>query len=961
MVLNLLHWRSLSSSYLLKPTPPLFRFSFAFPFTNLSSFSNKQFIKNTSKHNSSNPKVTSFLRLFDLCRNIENLKPLGSVLIVRDLMRDEYVVAEFIISCFHLGAPELALSAFEAIEKPSVFLQNLMIRRLCDHGLFEDVLCVYLKCRVLGCPSDDFTFPFVIKACSALGAVWIAEGVHCIVLRTGFEENLVIQTALVDFYAKTGRMVKARLVLDKISQPDLVTWNALISGYSLNGFDKEVFEVLRQILEMGLKPNVSTFASIIPLCTRMKCLDIGKSIHGFVVKSGFSSDEFLTPALISMYAGGGNLFIARDLFDSAAEKNVVIWNSMISAYAQNQKSSEAFKMFQQMLKANMQPNVVTFVSIIPCCENSANFWYGKSLHAHVMKYRLDSQLSVATALLSMYAKLGDLNSADFIFYQMPRRNLLSWNSMISGYGHNGLWEASMDAFCDMQFEGFDPDAISIVNILSACSKLEAILLGKAAHAFSFRKEFDSILNISNALLAFYSDCGKLSSSFKLFQKMPLRNAISWNTLISGCVHNGDTKKAVALLHKMQQEKMELDLVTLISIIPICRVAENLIQGMTLHGYAIKTGFACDVSLVNALISMYFNCGDINAGKFLFEVMPWRSIVSWNALITGYRFHYLQNEVMASFCQMIGEGQKPNYVTLLNLLPSCRTLLQGKSIHAFAVRTGVIVETPIITSLISMYARFENINSFIFLFEMGGKEDIALWNAIMSVYVQTKNAKESVTFFFISNALIDLFARCGNISIAKKIFEGLSSKDAVSWSTMINGYGLHGDSEAALALLSQMRLSGMKPDGITYASVLSACSHGGFIDQGWMIFNSMVEEGVPRRMEHYACMVDLLGRTGQLNEAYDFVEKLPCKPSVSLLESLLAACIIHGNVKLGEKICSLLFELDPKNSGSYVMLYNIYAAAGRWMDANRVRSDMEERQLRKIPGFSLVEGNRYPVE
>ncbi|RVX21290.1 putative pentatricopeptide repeat-containing protein [Vitis vinifera] len=209
--------------------------------------------------------------------------------------------------------------------------------------------------------------------------------------------------------------------------------------------------------------------------------------------------------------------------------------------------------------------------------------------------------------------------------------------------------------------------------------------------------------------------------------------------------------------------------------------------------------------------------------------------------------------------------------------------------------------------------------------MGGKEDIALWNAIMSVYVQTKNAKESVTFFcellharvepdyitflslisacvqlsslnlsnsvmayviqkgfdkhiVISNALIDLFARCGNISIAKKIFEGLSSKDAVSWSTMINGYGLHGDSEAALALLSQMRLSGMKPDGITYASVLSACSHGGFIDQGWMIFNSMVEEGVPRRMEHYACMVDLLGRTGQLNEAYDFVEKLPCKPS-----------------------------------------------------------------------------------
>ena len=325
---------------------------------------------------------------------------------------------------------------------------------------------------------------------------------------------------------------------------------------------------------MGLKPNVSTLVSIIPLCTRLKCYDIGKSIIGFVIKSGFSSDLILTPALISMYADDGNLFVARNLFDSASEKNVVIWNAMISAYAQNQKFSEAFKMFQQMLQANIQPNMVTFVSVIPCCENPDNFGYGKSLHAHVMKYMLDSQLSVATALLSMYAKLGDLNSAEFIFYQMPRRNILSWNSMISGYGYNGLSEASLAAFCGMQVEGFDPDAISIISILSACSKLEAILLGKAAHAFSFRKGFDSNVNISNALLAFYSDCGQLSSCFKLFLKTALRDVISWNTLISGCVHNGDTEKAVALLYEMQREECKLDLVTLISIIPICSMTEN---------------------------------------------------------------------------------------------------------------------------------------------------------------------------------------------------------------------------------------------------------------------------------------------------------------------------------------------------------------------------------------------------
>ncbi|KAF8405029.1 hypothetical protein HHK36_009925 [Tetracentron sinense] len=411
--------------------------------------------------------------------------------------------------------------------------------------------------------------------------------------------------------------------------------------------------------------------------------------------------------------------------------------------SKNGKSNEAFEMFGLMIQANMHPNMITFVSIIPSFDNPSSIWYGESVHACGIKYGLEHQISVVTALVSMYAKIGDLGSAQFLFDRMPEKNLLSWNSMVSGYVRNGLWDLGLAAFREMQFEEFVPDAISIVSILTACNRLEDTLLGKSAHAFGLRKGFDSNLNVSNALLAFYSDFSQLPSSIKLFHKMAIRNVVSRNTWISGSVRNGKTGDAVALLRQMQQESVEFDLVTMISVLPSYCETENLVQGMAVHGHAIRTGYGSDISLVNALISMYVNCGDLDAGHLLFEVMPERSVVSWNALITGYQCHNLQKEIMVLFRQMIEEHQKPDHVTLLNILPMCWTQLQGKSIHAYAVRTGVVLESPLLTSLILMYDRFEKIDLCCLLFEMANKSNVSLWNTMMSVHVQSKKAKNAV--------------------------------------------------------------------------------------------------------------------------------------------------------------------------------------------------------------------------
>ncbi|KAL8477168.1 hypothetical protein ACS0TY_029461 [Phlomoides rotata] len=825
---------------------------------------------------------------------------------------------------------------------------------------------------------------------------------HCVVLKTGFGDNLVVGTALLSFYSRVSEIGNARKMIDEIPQPDLVTWNALISGYSVNAFDYEALQVFQNLRVMGVKPNASTLTSLLPLCSRLGFNGVGVSLHGLAYKLGFMEVESLLPALISIYANCGDLFAARKIFNASTRKDVAIWNSMISAYTRTQKLENAVSVFQKMLMDEVKPNVVTFVSLLPLSENLDSILYLESFHACVVKFRYEKEPSVVTALVSVYSKLGNMESAEFLFHNMKVRNLLLWKTMLSSCANHGLSNQSLDVFSLMQMDGFVPDAISIVSLLSSCSKLKATLLGKSAHAFVIRKSIDSNLNVLNALLAFYCDCSELVYSFRIFDRMVLKNVVSWNTMISRCVENGELEGAMLLLHEMRQEGVDFDLITLISILPSCHESRNQELGLAIHGYAIRTALKTDISLANAIVSMYINCGQLNAARLFFDDMPDKSVVSWNAILTGYRCYNLHKESMELFHDMmIEENQKPNYVTLLNILPACETLHQGKSLHAYMIRRMIPLETPLLTTLMITYARFGNVKSCLILFRIGDKRSISVWNTIISAYLLLKDYHTAFSFFnellrsrtdhdditilnlvsvcahlnnlsisdsvlsylfrkgldkdvAISNGLIDMYAKCGSISSAKMLFQMLSQKDTISWSVMINSCGLHGDSEAALSLYSQMRLLGFKPDKVTYMSILSACSHSGCIEEGKMVFDNMIRDGVSPGMEHYGCMVDMLCRRGQLKEAYEIVKNLPDgKSCENLLESLLGGCLSHGEHGLGEEIGRVVVAMNPQQTAAaaYVILHNIYAASGKWVEANNVRLLMEHNKFRKTSGVS----------
>ncbi|KAL9241563.1 hypothetical protein vseg_015664 [Gypsophila vaccaria] len=937
-----------------------------------------------------------------LSKNLKELKTLKSLLIISGLINHKHVVSSLISQSFDVGPPEFALSIFNASKNRSFFLHNHVIKHLSKLGLYKDVIFVYKSCVISGNYGGDYTFPFVIKSCAVLGDFDLGREVHCVVLRRGFDYNVVVQTAIVDLYSKLGRVGVARKVFDEMPEWDLVSCNALISGYCYNGFDFEGLGVFTAMWANGVKGNVPTLASVVPLCTRLRFWNLGRSLHCYAIKVGFSHDESLVPAFISMYASDGDVNVCESLFDHSLVHNVVIWTSMICAYVQNQMTEQGFEMFSQMGRADLRPSLVTFVSVMPCCEKMNSLSHGECLHGCVIKYGLESQVSVAPALISMYAKLGEIDSATCIFDHMSNKNLLAWNSIISGFVNHGFLRKSLEAVREMNVSGFAPDSISVINVLSACSELHALHVGKSVHGITIRKGFDSNLNVSNLLLSFYSDCLQLDSSFKLFVRMPEKNTISWNTMISSCMNHGEICKAESLILDLQQEGLQLDVVSVISILPVVSESNNLALGMALHSYAIKFGFISDVTLANALISMYCNCDYLDAAVLVFRTMMRRCVVSWTALITGYRCQNLHEKASSLFKVMVSSGQKPNHITLLNVLPGCCTLLQGKSVHSYAIRTGAMIQNILVTSLISMYSRLKNVKLCHLLFKAGNKSDISLWNVMLSVFLEAKDPEKAFSLFrdlrhtklkvdyvtvlslvsacgqlnsislgncmlgfvvkngfsietSICNALTDFYAKNGDILMAKTVFDSLLYKDAVSWSTMINGYGLNGYSDSAITLLSQMKNSGLKPDRVTYLNLLSACNHSGLSEQSRIIFNSMLTSGVQPKMEHYACVVDLLCRTGELNEAYDLVATLPSEPSAGMLESLLSGCRVYGNVKLGEKVGELLIERDPENPRVYVTLYNVYAGAGRWEDANRIRELMDEKNLRKAAALSTLEG------
>lgn len=351
--------------------------------------------------------------------------------------------------------------------------------------------------------------------------------------------------------------------------------------------------------------------------------------------------------------------------------------------------------------------------------------------------------------------------------------------------------------------------------------------------------------------------------------------------------------------------------TFSSLLKACASSKALKEGMELHCFAIKLGLNHNIYICPTLINMYAECNDMNAARGVFDEMEQPCIVSYNAIITGYARSSQPNEALSLFRELQASNLEPTDVTMLSVIMSCALL---------------------------------------------GALDLARW---IHEYVKKKGFDKYVK---VNTALIDMFAKCGSLTDAISIFEGMHVRDTQAWSAMIVAFATHGDGLKAISMFEEMKRAGVRPDEITFLGLLYACSHAGLVEQGRGYFYSMSKNyGITPGIKHYGCMVDLLGRTGRLDEAYNFIHELEIKPTPILWRTLLSACSTHGNVDMAKRVIDRIFELDDSHGGDYVILSNLCARVGRWEDVNHLRKLMKDRGVVKVPGCSSVEVNNVVHE
>ncbi|KAK9159944.1 hypothetical protein Syun_006285 [Stephania yunnanensis] len=598
----------------------------------------------------------------------------------------------------------------------------------------------------------------------------------------------------------------------------------------------------------------------------------------------------------------------RQLFDKLPKKSSSFYNAMIKCHIQFQESGKALRTFTEMLTSGQhQPDNFTFPVVLKACSELSMLDMGMAVHCQVWIGGFQSDIYVQNSLISMYMNCDKEEEAARVFSAMHDRNVISWNSMISGYSRNGNSENALMAFDRMVCEDVEPDHATVVSVLPACANLKGLQWGKRVHEMVEKKGLGTVA-VKNALVDMYAKCECLHEAQLVFDGMNERDVVSWTAMVGGYVYNGDGSRALALCYPMLLEGVRPNSVTVAALLSACVNVSSLKHGKCIHSWVLRCGLESDVLVETALVDLYAKCNRINLSLHVFNKTSRRRTVPWNSIITGHVHNGLAGDAIELFKQMQVEAVDLDGATLLSLLPAyahIADLNQAENIHGYLIRSG-----------------------------FGSRVEIA-------------------------TGMIHVYSKCGCLEKAHKVFDMIHRKDndIISWSAIIACYAMHGHGEVAISLFDQMMQAGVRPNEVTFTSLLHACSHAGLVDEGLRLFKTMFMQGDLRTQyadHHFTCIIDILGRAGRLKEAFELIATMPFEPSHAVWGALLGGCVIHEDVELGELAAKKLFKLEPNNTGNYILLSKIYAAAGRWEDVENVRTTMSEMGLRKTPGCSSIE-------
>ncbi|KMS98114.1 hypothetical protein BVRB_4g095600 [Beta vulgaris subsp. vulgaris] len=584
------------------------------------------------------------------------------------------------------------------------------------------------------------------------------------------------------------------------------------------------------------------------------------------------------------------------------------YNFLITSYNKNNQPKAALNIYAQMRGMDIETDDFIVSSVLKSCAQIGWVLLGREIHGFALKYGLDFDVFVGNTLIQMYSECSFFGSARLIFDKMIKRDVVSWNTMIRGYIKHRMIDEALRMVEEMQYTSVKPSESTMISIINLLADVSNKKVTKIMLAYVIKNSYMNHLgaNLTTSLINMHAKSGNIAVARSLFDRLAEKSIYSYTAMVAGYIHCNALEEGVKLFGQMLEDGVLPNEVTLLSLIAECGAVEALDLGKQLHAYVLRNGFAMTLPLATSLVDMYGKCCEISSARAIFDTMERRDIMTWTALISAYTRGNCIGEAFDLLVLMRENGVRPNQVTMVSLISCCAesgALDMGKWIHAFMDKQGIEKDTVLDT------------------------------------------------------ALIDLYAKCGDITTSYALFNEAMNRDICMWNCMIMGFGMHGFGEEALELFTEMERSHIGPNDITFIALLNACSHAGMVTEGKRVFENMKNKyDLSPKIEHYGCMVDLLGRAGLLHEAYDVIQSMPMKPNTIVWGALLAACKIHKNPKLGVLAAIKLLEIDPDSCGHNVLVSNFYATENRWKDVVSVRKEMRNRGMKKEPGFSCIEVN-----
>ncbi|XXG56565.1 hypothetical protein AAC387_Pa03g3944 [Persea americana] len=590
--------------------------------------------------------------------------------------------------------------------------------------------------------------------------------------------------------------------------------------------------------------------------------------------------------------------------DEKDQSRGTVENIHLVSLSKQAKFKEAHEFLNAMETAGIPIAGQSFESLFEACRKMNSISYGSMFHDKLKKNGRKPSGSLGISLIRMYFDCyGDFSCAKKVFDEIPTKDLDSWSVLIAGYARNGLFYEAFSSFSNMHIEGVTPDASVYIGLIWAVSTCLHLELGKQIHSHVIRTGLVSNVSVDAALANMYERCGRLESAVLVSDRMVEKNAAMWTKLMVGYTQAGKPEEALALFHRMTWEVVELDEFVFSSVLKACSGLRCLVIGQQIHGHIVKLGMDLDNSAGTPVVDFYFKCGRLEEAWQAFKRISHPNEVSWSAVIAGFSQAGKFEESIQMLKDLRSRGMVLNSFMYTSISQACSELADlntGSQFHADAIKRGLV-----------SYLKGES-------------------------------------------ALVTMYSRCGSLDYARRTFELIEDPDTVAWTAIIAGYAYHGHASEALGLFRRMQSCGTRPNCFTFTAIFTACSHSGKVLEARQYLDTMtMDYGVEPTINHYNCMVDIYCRSGHLEEAFELIQSMPFLPDAMTWKIILGGCKTYRNVELGKIAGENLLQMSPQDTAAYVLLFNLYASAGRWEEAANLRKGMMERGIRKEISYSWI--------